>query len=207
MSFRFTVVTTVRVDTHENIVVRDFSSSSNCSVFLSRTAIVYRFLTYAAKSNIPGANYGAFIVFKGAWKLKEDSLARNKELLPELEPYEAKTKTPLEAVFKKGQSAVTVYLKGENLHGNRNRLYWPRGARKKLKAVVPTEAMASSSVFAEDRKQIVRVVGEHLEIPIHEGKCSFCSCAAWEELIPTLFLTLFSACTRTENQFRLQRIL
>ena len=108
--------------------------------------------------------------FKGAYKLKKESFELNEELHPQLTFYEVKTRAPLQAIFKKGESAVTVLLKGENLHGNRNRYYWPTEAVKKLKAVVPEEAMASSRVFAENRKQIVRVVGEHLEIPMYEGK-------------------------------------
>jgi len=109
----------------------------------------------------------------GAWRLKEECQQRNARLREQLVYHEAKTREPLEAVFEEGESGVTVHLKGEDLHGNKNRAYWPEDARKSLKAVFAPEVVASSEVFTK-RKTVVRIVGEHLEIPEYEGMSILC---------------------------------
>lgn len=133
--------------------------------------MVYQFRLFVAQSGIPGAKYGAFIEFLGAWRLNEESHKLNDELHGQLQYYNAPTRENLQAVFKEGDSGVTVRLTGENLHGFGNRCYVPRDALKTLKATKPLEGVGPHSVFASCRKNLVkvRIVGEHLEIPAYEG--------------------------------------
>lgn len=124
-------------------------------------AVLYSFRAFVGKSSIPGAGYGAFLEFTGARRLNEQSNARRDRLITELVVYEPKTMQPLQAVPEDGGSGVTVLLKGENLHGNYNRLYWPSNARKVLKARILYEAVCKNTVFSKATEK-VRIVGEHI---------------------------------------------
>jgi hypothetical protein len=93
--------------------------------------------------------------------LNEESNERQKRLMSELVAYEPTTMKPLQAVPEEGGSGVTVFLKGENLSGNNNRLYWPRDALKKLRAQIPYEALCRSSVF-KNAKEKLKIVGEDI---------------------------------------------
>jgi hypothetical protein len=106
-------------------------------------ATLYDLRMYVSPSNIPNAGNGTFLEFMGARQLKQPDYLRSMRLRQKLAPRERNTTKPLQASFSDGQSDVTVFLKGMNLHGNKNRLYWPEKAWKarhppiSLTAVVP----------------------------------------------------------------------
>ena len=111
-------------------------------------------------------------MFLGAWRLKDECKKLNSFLSDRLTYYQAPTARSLQAVFREGDSGVTVRLAGEDLHGFKNRCYVPTDALRVLKAVLPPiELLRPESVFARGRRKIsVRILGEHLEIPQYEGR-------------------------------------
>lgn len=68
-------------------------------------------------STIPGAGDGAFLLYKGAWQLKESGKQKHPKLRPRRSDREP-TKAALQAEID--GCAVTVYLTGEGLYGNNN---------------------------------------------------------------------------------------
>lgn len=133
------------------------------SVFCIKGTL-YDFQVYAAKSQIPGAGFGAFLAFKGARELCPESRERGERLLLERSVvYEPITMEPLQAVMEDGGSGVTVKLKGDNLHGNNNCVYWPPKAREVLRAKIPRERISRGSIFENLKEKVkVRVVGESI---------------------------------------------
>lgn len=108
---------------------------------------MYSFRAFAAQSKIPGAGIGAFIEFTGARRLIETCNERRLRILDDVVPSVSKTMRPLQAYPEEGGSGVSVYLKGENLHGNKNREYRPQFSRKKLIASLPARTSLNSSDF------------------------------------------------------------
>jgi hypothetical protein len=111
-------------------------------------------------------------VFLGAWRLSEQSAIRNRLLNDQLEYYEAPTRRALQAVFKEGESGVTVHLTGEDLHGFKNRCYVPNDTIRMFKAILPqAEELHPDSIFASGTRNVkVGIVDEHFEIPLYEGR-------------------------------------
>ena len=118
-------------------------------------------------------------MFLGAWRLSEQSATRNQLLNDQLEYYEAPTRRPLQAVFNKGEGGITVHLKGEDLHGFKNRCYVPKNAIRMLKAILPQEEeLHPESIFASGTRNVkVWIVDEHFEIPLYEGREDSSKCS------------------------------
>jgi hypothetical protein len=87
--------------------------------------------------------------------LNDASHARRLRLLDLLVPYQSKTTQPLHAYPEEGGSGVTVYLKGENLHGNDNcNFQLPR-----LTAKIPNNTLKRKNVF-NYKNETLRITSE-----------------------------------------------
>jgi hypothetical protein len=106
----------------------------------------------------------------GAKRLHEWSNERRLHLLSKLDPYESLTMQPLQAYPRENGSGVTVYLKGNDLHGNNNRNF----KLKQLLAVVPKASNRVKSTFKKKNEMlIVRLKSaEDLQLNIeYEANC------------------------------------
>lgn len=119
-------------------------------------ATIYSFRAFAAKSKLPGAGMGAYIEFMGVKRLNKTSDERRLRLLYQLDHYESLTKQPLQAHPSKYGSGVTVFLKGNDLHGNRNQDF----QLKQLKAVIPKNALRKKSILRMKNEFTVRIKSE-----------------------------------------------
>ena len=134
------------------------------------SAILYSFRAFAAQSTIPGAGIGAFIEFLGASRLSEASNERRLRILDDVVLCIPKTMKPLQAYLEEGGSGLSVYLKGEDLHGNKNREYRPKYSRKKLVASIPPGELLRSSVFYRNVESVnLRSIDDIHEILDYES--------------------------------------
>jgi hypothetical protein len=123
------------------------------------SAILYTFRAFAAKSTIPGAGLGAFIEFIGARRLNETSNERRLRILDHVVPCLPKTMRPLQACFEEDGGGISVYLKGENLHGKMNRDYRPKFSKKKLVATFQAQTLQTAKPsVVRSKAETVRLV-------------------------------------------------
>jgi hypothetical protein len=76
---------------------------------------------------------GAFLKYLGARKLTADRRNMGIDALDDYEHFLMKTNGTLQARTPGGYG-YSLTLTGENLHGNNNRLYWPKTMKKAYKA-------------------------------------------------------------------------
>lgn len=92
--------------------------------------VLHDFLITVEQSEIaPGAGLGAFLKYLGARELKAERRDIGIDALEDYEPFVSETNGTLQARTPGGYG-LSVSLTGENLHGNDNRLYWPKAMKK-----------------------------------------------------------------------------
>ena len=93
----------------------------------------------------------------GIKRLCKSSNERRLRLLYQLDEYESITMQPLQAYPKKCGSGVTVFLKGNDLHGNGNRDF----QLKQLKAVISKDSWYKKGLIKKKSEQLtVKLVSE-----------------------------------------------
>ena len=104
-------------------------------------------------STIPGAGVGAFLTYVGAKLLNTTSKTFKicEELLSDSWHHEPMTMSRLSAVMPDGQTK-SLFLTGENLHGNHNCVYWPKRLPSK-----PLSAKVDGTAIK------IKIAGECLE--------------------------------------------